>query len=203
MVVSAPRGRGNRRRSVVIGAAVIAAAVLVGGGIALTNVLGPEKVDPETVVMSPQPPQVAADDPVVAAPEEADLTKVEVISDDLAGGFEGDVIDARSRVQDASTTTLDVVTDDTCLTDWAKANIAQLAATGAYLVVDVCGRPTAVLAGPAGSDSKVLVYGSLEDTAPDGMRELIAEETSTKVAFTAVRTTDGEAQLIATAVLED
>lgn len=200
--MSGGEGTTSRRRPILIGAAAIAAAALVGG-IVLANVLGPERVDPESVVITPQPQQVAANDPVVAAPEDADLTTVEVISDDLVSGFGGDVIDARSRVQDDSVTMLEVVTDDECLTSWAKENLAALAEAGAYQVIDVCDRPTAVLAGPAGSDSKVLVYGSLEDTAPDGIRDVIAEATSTKVAFAAVRTTDGEAQLLATAVLPD
>ncbi|WP_311245428.1 MULTISPECIES: hypothetical protein [unclassified Microbacterium] len=200
--MSGGEGTTSRRRPILIGAAVIATAALVGG-IVLANVLGPERVDPQSVEITPQPQQVAANEPVVAAPEDADLTAVEVISDDLVSGFGGDVIDARSRVQDDSATMLEVATDDECLTEWAKANIAELAASGAYQVIDICDRPTAVLAGPAGSDSKVLVYGSLEDTAPDGMRAIIAEATSTKVAFAAVRTTDGEAQLLATAVLPD
>lgn len=192
----------SRRRPILIGAAAIAAAALVGG-VVLVNALSPERVDPESVAITPQPQQVAANEPVVAAPAESDLSQVEVVSDELVSGFGGDVIDARSRVQEDATTALEIVTDDECLTDWATANLAELAASGAYQVVDICGRPTAVLAGPAGSDSKVLVYGALEEGAPVGMRDIIAEATSTKVAFAAVRTADGQAQLLATAVLED
>ncbi|MCY1718458.1 hypothetical protein OVA26_16100 [Microbacterium sp. SL62] len=192
----------SRRRPILIGVATFAVAALVGG-LVLANALGPERVDPASLVITPQPQQVAANDPVVAAPATADLSQVEVISKDLQSGFGGDVLDARSRAgSDAGVTAVQIDTDDTCLEDWAKQNLAQLAASGAYEVVDVCGHQTAVLAGPAGSDSKVLVYGALEETAPAGMREIVTAD-SAIMTFVAVRTVDGKAQLLAAAAGEN
>lgn len=191
----------TRKRRVVIGVAAGLAATLVAG-VTLTSVLAPERVDPSEVSTEYQPPRVAANDAAVAAPADADFAEVEDVTDELINDFTGDISFARSTVQGGEEK-FPYAEPDQCLLDWAKANLAELAAKGTYEVVTVCDRPTAVLAGPDGADTKVLVYGALEDTAPEGAMQLIGESEHDRMAFAAVRSADGKAQLLATSELPD
>ena len=190
--------RWSTKRLVITGAAAVAAVALVAG-VGLHATFGPN-VAPSEYVPRDQPEQVAVNGPAAAAPADADTTQVTDVTADLVTEFLGDLENVRSRATEKKSANV-VAEHDQCLADWATAHLAELAAVGTYAVVDVCDRPTAVLAGPAGADSKVLTYGALEETAPARMPETIATSTSNRIAFTAVRSTDGEAQLLATAEL--
>lgn len=195
--------QGARRRPKVrtmVIAAVGAVLVLGVGALVVSNIMNSGRVDPSELTITPQPKAVPANEPVVAAPTDADFASVVDVTADLSGMFVGDIADVRGRTQGEQKMP-PAAEPDACLLEWAKANLAPLAATGAYQVVDVCGRATAVLAGPLGADTKVLVYGALEADAPAGMLQVMGESTSEKMAFAAVRSADEQAQLIATAVL--
>jgi hypothetical protein len=190
-------GRRPGKKTVLIGAAALA-VVLVGGiGIA---VFQPERVDLSQVKIQNHPQQVAANAPVVAAPAGAKVATPKDVTSEYASVVAGDLADARNRVQHKQLRP-PVVVVDACLSNWAMANLASLSTTGTYELVEVCGRPTAVLAGPAGADSKVLVYSSLEKSAPSGMKQLIAESTSNRIAFAGARSVDDKAQLLAVSLL--
>lgn len=201
-----PEGRTVRRRpsgkTLVLGAAAIVVAAL-GAGIIVHQATGPN-VPKSLATQVPRAPQVAANDPVVAAPAGADVASAIDETGSFTRDFAGNVVDVRLQVQGKQKPAPTVV-DDQCLSDWAKENLAALAPNGAYEVVEVCGRPTAVLAGPAGADSKVLVYGAIQESAPAGMKSLFAESTSNRMAFVAVRSDEQDpaqrAQLMAAAVL--
>jgi hypothetical protein len=193
-------GRRPGKKTLLIGAAAVAVALVAGVGI--TVALQPERVDLSKVKIQNHPQQVAANEPVVAAPAGAEVTAVKDVTAEFSSVVVGDLVDARSRVQHKQLPSPIAVVDQ-CLSDWSKANLAALAVKGAYEVVEVCGRPTLVLAGPAGADSKVLVYSSLEKSAPAGVKQLLAESTSNRIAFAGVRSTDDKAQLLAVAVLPD
>ena len=188
----------DHKRSVIIGAAALAAALVAV--VILMRMFSPVIVPESERIIVPQPPQIPVNGPSVAAPEGTDFTIIEEVSEEFAPGFAGDIIDVRTRVGQKEKPGPATVVDG-CLLEWAKANLEVLATAGAYQVVTVCERPTAVLAGPAGADNKVLVYGSLEDGAPEGMEQTLAESTSDRMAFVAVRTADGRAQLLAAAEL--
>jgi hypothetical protein len=132
----------------------------------------------------------------------AKLAQATDAAGELTATLAGDLGNVRSRSQGEQVSPPQLVPDP-CLLEWGKTNLAALAATGAYEVVDVCGRPTAVLAGAAGTDSKVLAYGALEKSAPEGMRALIADSQNGHVAVAGVRSVDGAARLLAVAMLPD
>lgn len=198
-VDSATEGR-RRDRKIGFGIVAASAAMLVGGSV-LSTALNPP-FEPQYTAPEFQPPRVASSDPVMAAPENTDFTTVVDVTDEVSSMFSGDLIDVRSQVQTESATTIEMVTDR-CLWEWAAENLEAFAVDGVYEVMTVCGRPTAVLAGPAGADTKVLAYGALEATAPEGMRQLLAESTSDQMSFVAMRTSDDEAQLLAVAVPDE
>ncbi len=177
--------------------------VLAGlGTVTAVNVFGPERVpDSEIALPENQPLQVAQNKPVEPAPADADFTEVVDVFDEVARVFQGDLRDVRGQVlpeEQQAGANVPVVTavHDECLQEWAQKSLPVLAEGGTYAVLTVCDRDVAVLAGPTGADSKVLVYGSLEDSAPEGMRETLAESTASEMALVALRTADGKAQVL-------
>lgn len=190
----------QRRRNIIVGAAAVVAALAVALVVYLNvaSTFVPQYAAPA----DPAGPKISSNDPVAAAAEDADLTDVVDVTAKVSSMFTGDLGVTRTDVQGGAEK-YPYTVDDECLLEWAKSNITTLAPTGTYEVVTVCGRPTAVLAGPASADSKVLVYAAAEDTAPAGMRELLLESTSDRVAFAAVQSADGEAQLLAASPLPD
>ncbi|QNE37909.1 hypothetical protein [Leifsonia shinshuensis] len=181
-----------------------AATVLVGGAIAAIVMFAsqPHRVDLATVTIKTGPQQVAANAPIAPAPATAKLAQATDATSELTATLAGDLGNVRSRYQGEQVSPPQLVPDP-CLVEWGKENLSALAGTGAYEVVDVCGRPTAVLAGAAGADGKVLAYAAIEGSAPERMKQLIAESRSAQVAVAAVRSANGAAQLIAVAVLPD
>jgi hypothetical protein len=194
-----PAARRLGKRSILIRAAAATLAALVGGILVFT--LQPERVDPASVTIDQVIEKVALDAPVAPAPAGADVTTPAVdVTAEFAEGFRGDIVSARSTWTEKAASTVITETDQ-CLLDWSKENLGPLAAEGTYAVLDVCGRATAVLAGKAGVDSKVLVFAVAEKEAPAEMKELLLESTSNRMAFSAVRSADGKAHLVAAAVL--
>jgi len=190
----------RRTRPIVIGAAAVAAVALVAGAVVLLKP-APEFV-PQYETIESAPPKVPAGEPAVEAPTDADLDTVVDVTDELTTGFSGDLGLVRTDAQKGEPA-FPYTETDACLLDWAKENLAMLAADGTYEVITVCDRPTAVLAGPAGADSKVLVFGALEEKAPTGMKEILIDSPHDRMAFAAVRSADGKAQLLATSELPD
>lgn len=203
---STAEGRSERRRpsrrTLVIGAVAIVVAAL-GVSIIVHHATGPN-VPKSLATQVPRPSQIPANAPVAAAPANATLTDLVDVTDYFRSDVAGNVADVRSRVQGGAQQ-VPTVEDDACLTEWAKEHLRELAPHGTYEVLEVCGRETAVLAGPAGADAKVLVYSSLEKAAPAGAKALFGESTSNQLAFVAVRSDDrnpsDQAQLMAAAVL--
>lgn len=197
-----PSRRRPSRRVLVTGAAAIVVAAL-GTGVIVHQVNAPN-VPASLATQVPRPSQIPVNAPVAAAPADATLTSVVDVTSSFRSDFAGNVADVRSRVQ-GDAQRVPTIEEDACLTEWAKGHLPELAARGAYEVLDVCGRQTAVLAGPAGADAKVLVYGALEKTAPAGAKALFGKSTSNRLAFVAVRSDDADpdsqAQLMAAAVL--
>ena len=183
--------------------AVVVTATCFAAAAALTwlHLATPERVTPSSEEAEYQPPRVAANAPAASAPASTDYGTVADITEQLIHEFSGDLSFARSTEQ--ATESFAYGEPDACLVEWASANLAGLAETGVYEVMTVCGRPTLVLAGPDGADSKVLVRAALEETAPAGARQIIAESVHDRMAFAAVRSEDGKAQLLATAELPD
>ncbi|CAM5533613.1 hypothetical protein [Leifsonia shinshuensis] len=181
-----------------------AATVAIGGSVAAILAFSSQlhRVDPTTVTIKTGPQQVAANAPVAPAPTTAKLAQPSDATGELTATLSGDLGNVRSRSDEQQAAPPQLVPDP-CLLEWGMTNLAALAGTGAYEVVDVCGRPTAVLAGSAGADSKVLAYGALEKSAPEGMRSLIADSRNARVAVAGVRSVDGAAQLLAVAMLPD
>lgn len=194
--------RGPSRKTLVIGAAAIVVAAL-GTGVIVHQATGPN-VPKSLATQVPRPSQIPANAPVAAAPADATLTSLVDVTGSFRSDVAGNVADVRSRVQ-GDAQQLPTIEADTCLTAWAKGHLPELAARGVYEVIEVCGRKTAVLAGPAGADAKLLVYGALEKAAPAGAKALFAKSTSNRIAFVAVRTGDkdpaAQAQLMAATVL--
>lgn len=189
----------NRKRVAVLVTATGLLALGAWAWIALSATQ--ERVSPAEVSTEHQAPRIAADHPVAAAPAETEYTTVVDATSELLPVFTGDLSYARTLAQGSEQ--FPYAEPDQCLLDWATANLAALSETGTYDVLMVCDRPTLVLAGPEGADTKVFAHGALTDTAPAGARQLVGESTHDRMAFVAVRSADGKAQLLATAELPE
>jgi len=187
------------RRKRTVAAAVVAAVVAVVAAVVWVGLTPDEVTQPEPPDAY-QPLSVPADDPVLAAPEDTDYADVVDVTDEVLPVFSGDLSVVRAQLQGDDA--FPYGEPDQCLLDWVSANLQELSARGAYEVMTVCDRPTLVLAGPDGADAKVLVHGAMLDGAPAGARQIIGESTSQRMAFAAVRSADGKAQLMATAELD-
>ena len=188
----------SRKRTVAL--ALAATTLAAAGVLAVVHFTGTsERVAPPEQAQEYQPPRIAADEPAASAPTSTDYSSVVDITGELLGDFSGDLSFARTLEQGEDV--YPYGEPDTCLLEWATANLEALASAGTYETMTICDRPTLVLAGPDGADTKVLVHGAREDTAPEGARQLIADSTHDRMAFVAVRSADGMAQLLATAEL--
>lgn len=183
-------------------AVVAAAAAAVAAGLVAAVALQPDYVTATDYrLRDDQAQQVPVTDPIAAAPAGTNTSfGITDVSLELAGQFAGDLGAARSTATGKEAPQIVALQDD-CLAAWATENLGALAAAGAYQVVDVCDRPTVVLAGAAGADTKVLVHAAAEIDGGDAIAQILHRSTSNRMAFTAVRSHDGQAQLLAAAEL--
>lgn len=194
-----PRPRRWLRPTLVAAAAV---AVLTTAGITVSAIvteqaIAPRRVDPSTVKITPRPDPVSLTAPVEKATATAGVDVVDE-TPTYAYSFAQDLVSARTTWTKETAANVEA-TSDTCLSGWALEHVVELAAAGTYDVVDVCGRPTVVVAGPTGVDDRVLVYRALEDGAPGAAKDVLLTSTSTSMVFAAVRSSDGAAVLMAAA----
>lgn len=196
----AERRRPWARPTLIAAAAVAMLAmvgVAVGTQIVSEQAIAPRRVDPSTVKITPRPDPVTLNAPIEKASASAGVDVVDVTGT-FAYSFAQDLVSARTTWSKKPAGDVDA-TSDACLTGWALEHVVELAAAGTYDVVDVCGRPTVVVAGPAGVDDRVLVYRALQDGAPGPVQDVLLGSTSTSMVFTAVRSADGAAVLMAAA----
>jgi hypothetical protein len=198
---SAPGLRRPGKRAVLVGAAVIAAALVAG--LVVHQVAQPQRVPLSDIHPVQGPAKVAANKPVVAAPAGADTSDATDITAKTAEEFAGSLVDARNHATGHTTTNI-VAKKDSCLLGWAESNLAALSAKGSFRTVQACGHDAVVLAGPAGSDARVMTFGALEKDAPTGARKILIDSATNRMAYAAVQSVDGKAQLlVASALPED
>lgn len=182
-----------------ITAAAISAAAVVGivaGALYIDSRHTPEDIDWDVV----QPEQVSYGD-TAAAPAGTDTSAgVVSIFDEHEVSFGGNVGAARDMKMGEYTGQV-LAVEDECLTNWATEHLGELATAGTFATLDICDRPTLVVAGPAGINTGNLTYAAAEPTAPSGAADVIINSSTNRMAFTAVRSSDGEAALLATAEL--